>query len=379
MPINRVLLFYISVNSGHQMAAMAVEDGIRILNKNVETLNINHFRYTNPVLAQLIMKTYHGMLKRTPELWDFLYDNDNVRTKTAKFRGLLHRLNSTKLHRLIEWYKPDIVVCTQAFPCVAMAEYKRMHRSNIPVAGVITDYGVHSYWVDKDVDLYVVPTKDCMDRLIGLGIQKNKIEVKGIPVSPRFSVPLDNKKLRIKFDINDSRPVILIMGGSQGMISMDEIVKYLAKLPLDIHVIVVCGTNKTLYKRLQKIKSRFSKMRTSGKVCIHLYGYINNIDELMSVSDFVITKPGGLTITEALAKGLPMVIINPIPGQEAKNTEFLVRNGAAVKAGDARDVARYSGDLVSSSSVLKEMKQSISKIARPNAAFDIAERILHWE
>lgn len=371
MPINRALLFYISVNSGHQMAAMAVEESIRALDKNVETLNINHFRYTNPVLAQVIMKTYHEMLRHRPELWDYLYDNDNVREKTKKFRTLLHKFNSVKLHRLIEWYKPDIIISTQAFPCVAMAEYKRMNGNNIPVVGVITDYGVHSYWVDPDVDLYVVPTETERGRLIDLGINEDRIEILGIPVSPRFSVPLDNKKLRYKFGIDTKRAVVLVMGGSQGMISMDEIVRYLSKLPLEIHLIVVCGVNRQLFKKLQKIQPRL-------KMPMNLYGYINNIEELMSVSDLIITKPGGLTITEALVKKLPMVIINPIPGQEAKNTDFLIRNKAAVKALDARDVARRVGDLVSNPNTIRQMKQSISNICRPSAAFDIARTVIEW-
>lgn len=354
------------------MAAMAIEDSIRTLNRSIETLNINHFRYTNPVLAQVIMKTYHEMLKRRPELWDYLYDNDNVREKTKKFRTLLHKLNSAKLRRLMEWYRPDIIVCTQAFPCVAMAEYKRINGNNIPVVGVVTDYGVHSYWVDPDVDLYIVPTQVELERLVGLGIDRDRIEVIGIPISPRFCTPLDNKKLRSKLGIEGTKPVVLIMGGSQGMISMDEIVRYLAKLPLDMHLVVVCGVNKELYKGLEKLRPRI-------KVRMNLYGYINHIEELMSISDIIITKPGGLTITEALAKRLPMVILNPIPGQETKNAEFLIKNNAAVQALDARDVARRVGDLISNPVTLRQMKQSISNISRPQAAFDIARRIIQWD
>lgn len=354
------------------MAAMAIEDSIRILNRGVETLNINHFRYTNPVLAQVIMKTYHEMLKRKPELWDYLYDNDNVREKTKKFRTLLHKLNSAKLHRLIEWYKPDIIICTQAFPCVAMAEYKRMNGNGVPVVGVVTDYGVHSYWVDPDIDLYIVPTQTEQERLAGLGVDRNRVEVVGIPISPRFYTPLDNKKLKSRFGIQSGRSVVLVMGGSQGMISMDEIVRYLAKLPLDMHLIVVCGANRELYKALQKLQPRI-------RVSINLYGYINNIEELMSIADVIITKPGGLTITEALAKNLPMVVLNPIPGQEAKNTEFLIKNKVAVQAQDARDVARRVGDLISNPTILRQMRQSMHNIARPTAAFDIARRVIHWD
>lgn len=354
------------------MAAMAIEDAIRILDRSMETLNINHFRYTNPVLAQLIMKTYHGMLKRTPEVWDYLYDNPNVKDKTAKIRDLVHKLNTIKLHRLIEWYKPEIIVCTQAFPCVAMAEYKRSRKVDIPIVGVITDYGVHSYWVDEDIDLYIVPTKESKERLVELGASSSRIEVLGIPVNPRFYVPLAEGKIKLQLGIDGAKPVVLIMGGSRGMISMDEIVEYLAKLPLEFHLIVICGANKSLRKKLEKMKTQF-------RLPIQVHGYVTNIEEFMSIADIMVTKPGGLTVTEALVKRLPMVIVNPIPGQETKNTEFLIRRKAAIKAKDARDVARRVGELISSSGELKEFRERISDLSRPQAAFEIAQRIIYWK
>ena len=354
------------------MAALAIEDSIRMLNKKVDTLNINHFHYTNPVLAQLIMKTYHGMLKRTPELWEYLYDNDNVRNRTARFRDLIHKLNSKKLQRLIEWYQPDIIVCTQAFPCVAIAEYKRQCQKDIPVVGVVTDYGIHSYWVDPDINLYMVPNIASRERLQGLGVVEDRIEVKGIPVSPRFSVSLDKKKLKYKFGIEDKNSVVLVMGGSRGMISMDEIVKYLVKLPLPLHLLVVCGANRQLYKRIQGIKKRL-------KARMNIYGFVNNIEELMSAADVIVTKPGGLTITESLIKKLPMVIINPIAGQEAKNSNYLIENKAALQARDARDVARRVGDLAGNPEALEQMRDNISTIMKPDAAMEIADRIVNWD
>ena len=354
------------------MAAMAVEDSIRILDRDIETLNINYFQYTNPVFSGLVMKTYHGMLKRRPEVWDYLYDNDAVRERTAKFRNLLHKLNNKKIRKLLDWYKPDILVCTQAFPCVALAEYKRAQNLDMPLVGVVTDYGVHSYWADEAVDLYIVPNVEAKEKLVKLGIKNERIEILGIPIAPKFYIPLDKKKLKIKMGIDDGKPVLLIMGGSQGMVYMDEIVRHLSKIPIEMHAIVVCGVNKKLYADMRKV-------RAGSKLKIHLHQYVRNIEELMSVSDIIVTKPGGLTVSESLSKGLPMVIINPLPGQEAKNTEYLVRNNAAVIAKDGRDVARRISDLMSSSSNFKEMKRSVDAVARPRAGFDIAERIINWK
>ncbi len=372
MALNRILLFYISVNSGHQMAAMAIEDAIRIVDRNVETLNINHFHYTNPVLAKLIMKGYHGMLRKTPELWDYLYDNNVVREKTSKLMELVYKLNTIKIHRLIQWYKPELIVCTQAFPCVAMAEYKRTRKVQIPLVGVVTDYGIHSYWVDKDINLYIVPTVNCRDRLVQLGVDSKRIEVHGIPISPRFSVPLEAAKIRHRLGINGSTPVVLIMGGSRGMISIDEIVEDLARLPEPLHLLAICGANRSLYRRLQKLQGRC-------QASISVFSYVSNIEELMSIADVMVTKPGGLTITESLSKKLPLIIINPIPGQEAKNTEFLINNQVAIKANDSRDVSQQVSGLLGSARERESLRQRINNLGVKNAGLDIAKRVIYWE
>lgn len=351
------------------MASSAVEEGIRSLNCNIDTLNINYFRYTNPVIADVIMRTYHGMLRKRPELWDYLYDNNNVKEKTTRFRNILYKINSAKLRKLVDWYNPDVIVCTQAFPCVAMAEYKRTQNIDIPIVGVVTDYGVHSYWADKDVDLYIVPNQEGKDKFTALGIDKTKIEIISIPILSKFYLPLDNKKLRYKFGLDNGESVVLIMGGSQGMVSMDKIVRQLIRLPLNLHLIIVCGENRVLYKKMEAIGRKY-------KVNMHLYQYIDNIDELMTISDLIITKPGGLTITESITKGLPIIIINPIPGQETKNTEYLVSKNVAVKAGDERDVARHVGDLLTNPALLKDMKTAITNLSKPKTAVEIAEKII---
>lgn len=354
------------------MAAVAIEDAIRILDRNVETLNINHFNYTNPVLARLIMRGYHGMLRKTPELWDYLYDNKVVKEKTSKIMELVYKLNTTKIHRLIEWYRPDLIISTQAFPCVAMAEYKRKHKINIPLVGVATDYGIHSYWVDKDVDLYIVPTTAARDRLVQLGIDYHKIEIQGIPISPRFNIPLECSEIKHRFDINGDRSIVLIMGGSRGMISIDKIVQKLVKLPMPLHLIAICGANRTLYKQLKKLQSKL-------KVPMHVFGYVANIEELMSIAQIIVTKPGGLTITECLCKNLPIVVVNPIPGQETKNAEFLMCNKVAEQARDVQDVAKKVSTLLSQPATREQLQQRTRNLIKKDASFDIAKRIIYWD
>jgi len=372
MKLNKVLIFYISANSGHQSAAMAIEAAIGIIDKRGKRLAIDYLRYSNPIINKLVIKAYHSILKRTPEIWDYLYDNPRVKKKTTRLIDLAHKLNSAKIHRLIKWYKPDIIVCTQAFPCIAMADYKRRRKSNIPIVGIITDYGVHSYWADKDVDLYIVSTEKEKSRLIKLGIRKCRIDVLGIPVNPRFYEPLDKVELKWQFGMEKGKPIILIMGGSKGMISMEKIVNALIKLSLDFYLVVICGTNKSLHRKLAKIQKRTG-------FPMQVYGYVRDIEKFMSLSDIMITKPGGLTITEALIKRLPMIIVNPIPGQEAKNTEFLNRHNTAVQAKDAKDVAGYIKKFITNPAELSRFRERLFNLSKPHALFDIARRIIYWD
>ena len=156
------------------------------------------------------------------------------------------------------------------------------------------------------------------------------------------------------------------------MISTDDIVKHLMKLPIAMHVLVICGNNRILYRRMQRIKPK-----NGARLSIHRY--VNNVEEFMAVSDLIITKPGGLTVTESLNFGLPMLIVSPIPGQESMNTEFLLKHNAAVKASNARDAARKAGDLLTDHTSLRRMREAGMVIAKKTAAFDIAERIVNWE
>lgn len=354
------------------MAAIAVEDAIRILSRDVETVNINYFRYTNPIISHIVMKSYHWMLKTTPEIWEYLYDNEVVKEKSTGLRELIKKIHTRKLRNLINWFQPEVIVCTQAFPCVAMAEYKRLHNSNFRIIGIITDYGVHSYWIDHDVDLYIVPTKEAKGRLCRFGIPEEKVEILAIPVQPKFYIPVNKEEVCTRLGISSSLPTILIMGGSQGMIPMEEVLSYLKKLPLSLNVLIVCGKNEGLYRKLKKIAS-------TQNCRIKVFGYTKMIETLMGISDIIVTKPGGLTVSEALCKGLPIVVVNPLPGQERMNTMFLLSRKVAVKAVDARDVARKVGDLLTNPLELQQLRSNVKKICNEFVTFEIAKRILYPE
>lgn len=365
----RVLLLYISDISGHRQAACAIEDALKALNPQTEVLNLNSFNYTNPITEKIVNRLYMSVIKRTPGIWDYLYDNPSIVKRTEKIKDIIHKQNSPKFKRLFDQFGPDIIVCTQAFPCGIAADFKKIYNTNLPLIGVLTDYAPHSYWIYDTVDYYVTPCDEVGEKFAQKGVDSRKIKPYGIPISRKFLSNHNKEELFRKLGLAKDRPVILAMGGGQGLGPMNKIVSAFKKMRIASELIVVTGNNRKLYDKLDRsIKSSKKK--------IFLYEFASNIDELMEAATLVITKAGGLTTAEALSKGLPMIIIKPLPGQEEINTAYLLDKRAAVEITDDDDLSKVIQELISDPSTLRQMKEAALKISKPNASFDIAKFIL---
>lgn len=363
----KVLLLYISEHSGHHCATIAIENALRTLRPDITTLNINSFNYTNPILEKVINKAYMGVVSRTPELWDYLYDNPRVLKSTQKLREAIHRFNTGKLKALLDEFKPDAIVCTQAFPCGMVADYKKSFGLNIPLIGVLTDYAPHSYWMYNNVDKYVVPSDETGRKLIDNGIAPDRVEAFGIPIDQKFQMAHDMSSICKKLDLDEKMPRILIMGGTQGLGPIKNIMKLLDGLDSDLQIIVASGTNKRLHRWLTT--RRFKKK-------VLPLAYASNIDELMRAAMVIITKPGGITTAEALATGVPMLIVSPLPGQESMNTKFLLREGVAVKAQNPQDVVVLLEELLYNKNKLRIMSDKAKALSKPDSATRIARLVL---
>jgi processive 1,2-diacylglycerol beta-glucosyltransferase len=365
-----VLLMYITRVSGHRQATLAVQQTLKSLYPDIKAPSVNGFGYTYPILEKIIHNTYMGVIKSTPQVWDYLYDNPKVFKRSASLQKFLHRTSHDKIARLLKRHKPDAVVCTQAFPCGMVADYKKVHNlTDLKLIGVLTDFAPHSYWINDGIDYYVVPSEDSKERFVAKGVDPKKIKVFGIPLRPEFSEKLNKKELYAKFELNEHVPTILIMGGGQGLGPIKKIVKSLIKLRRPLQVIVLAGTNKKVVEKIQKLANKTNKK-------ILVYEFANNVHELMEISTMIITKTGGMTTAESLAKGLPMVIVNPIPGQEMRNTDFLLQHGMAIRVEDADETGDEVELLLRSPEHLTAMRESAMKYSRPNASYDIARLIL---
>ena len=365
----RILLMYITDVSGHRSAAIAIEKALRSLAPNVEILSINAFKYTNPISERIVNRIYTAVIKKTPKIWDYMYDNPRVKKSLESLKQFIHRNNSPKLRRLFDSFRPDAVVCTQAFPCGMVADCKKWNNSSLPLVGVLTDFVPHAYWVYDQVDYYVTPAEEVSQRLMKKGVPEEKIRAFGIPFNSEFNQPVNKQEVKRRLGLDPSAKVILIMGGGQGLGPLKTIYKCLEQVKQPLQEIIITGTNKKLYRQLKKkvVKSRHK---------VSLHGYVNNINELMSVSDLIVTKPGGITTAEALSKGLPMIIIKPLPGQEMNNTDFLINQQAAIKLNKARQIREVVEDLLKHPEKLKALSAAAALTGRPDAAFDTARFIL---
>ena len=360
---------YISEVSGHRSATLAIEKAITQLHPDTQILNINAFNYTNPISEKVINRIYMEVIKRTPKLWDYLYDNPNVVKGLENIKQHIHKSNSPKLKKLFDKFNPDLVVCTQAFPCGMVADFKKTYGVNLPLVAVLTDYIPHSYWVYDAVDYYITPSEEVSVRLERKGVPASKIKPYGIPFDHKFNQKLNDSDIFCKLKLDPHKPTILIMGGGQGLGPIKTIIKSLEKSEHNIQELIIAGTNKKLFRSLKRKIKHYKKN-------VRLFGFIQNIHELMHISDVIISKPGGVTTAEVLSMGLPMVIVKPIPGQEINNTNFLTQKQAAIKVDDPKEVYRVIDDLLKNKLKLERLRTAGLKIAKPGASMDIAKLLL---
>ena len=365
----RVLVMYITARSGHYRAARALEQQVRRVNPRAETLTIDAFQYLNPVLARIVDRMYLSVIQNAPEIWDYLYDNPEVVHRSDSFRKLLHRYDSPRLHGLLQDFRPEAIACTQAFPCGLVADYKEEEGVKTPLYGILTDFSPHAYWVHRQVDGYVVPTEESRQWLLDRRVEPNRVFPHGIPIDSVFSEVPDVQAIRRRLQLDPALPVILMMGGGQGLGPIIEAVDHLDRIPRKFQLLVIAGTNESLYHRLIT--------RAPGlEHPVQVFGHVDFIADLMSVSSFIITKPGGLTTAEALAKGLPILALNPIPGQEAKNATFLVKEKAARLVEDFGSLAHQVQRLLDNPEEMAEMAAISKGLGRPQAALKAAQMVL---
>ncbi len=355
---------HITASSGHYSASRAIEQTIRRLDPPASVVSVDAFQYTSRFVRWAITRSYLSLIRHQPDVWESLYDNPSVHRRVQRLRGLLHRYHAAKLRRLLETVRPDVIACTQAYPCGVVADFKKHHDLRIPLVGILTDHAPHLYWFHETVDVYVVPSETVKQRFLTRGVPPARVRVLGIPIDPSFLDPVDRDASARRLGLDLARPIILIMGGGGGFGRLREIVLNLDLLPHPCQFVVLAGTNRSLCHWLHAQRFRHRVLAL---------GYTADVPALMELSTLLVSKPGGLTTSEALAKRLPLIIVNPIPGQEAYNARFLLSQGAAVQAGSPETVRQTVRDLLENPERLEAIRRQSAELAHPTAAVDVAK------
>jgi processive 1,2-diacylglycerol beta-glucosyltransferase len=367
--MKNILIVSVKAGAGHLKAAEAVEAAFGRYQANVEVENVDLLDCSNELIKYLYGKMYLDVVKAFPELYAYSYKHYESSKKFIKPRFLIDKFNFSDLFDMIEKFNPDRVVATHFISEAVLENYRRKREKHFKIAVTLTDYEFHPVWLVSNVDLYFAATEEVRSSLLFHGVPPEKIVVSGIPIHPKFSEEKDRKALLAKYGLNNQSPVILISAGSFGVTPLGEVIEDFESVKEEFQIMVVCGNNAELKKDLetkQKSEPRLKKV----------FGFVDFMDELMTFSDLLITKPGGITVSESIAMGLPMILIEPIPGQEEANADYLIEQGAGVKARNLPVLLHKLGLLLRNPGKLAEMSRRARAISRPHAARMITGEVI---
>lgn len=365
----RILLLHASVGTGHKTAAKALEKAFRL--RQVEHVWCKDaLEYGLKLFQELYTGSYLELSEKVPVLWSYFYERSdkNETDLTKALRTLVDRLGVTELRALIEHYRPDAVICTHFLPLNLLAREKRKGRLEARLYCVVTDYTGHVYWVDPIVDGYFVATPETGEMLIRRGVSQEAITVTGIPVDPAIAQPKDPAEIRQARQIV-REPVVTLMGGGLNLDRVEQMVEGLLQRNLGGTLLVVAGRN-------EKLQAALKDLPASATLDLRVLGFIDYLDDLVTASDLVITKAGGLIVSEVMARQTPMVVIDPIPGQEEWNADYVVSVGAGVQIRLAEMVPMTVHNLLAAPDRLEMLRAGAKEAGRPQAAMAVANAIL---
>lgn len=356
----KILIVSASIGSGHMQAAKAVRE--EFLSKTPDAdVSIVDFLDKESSLGHIIKETYLNMLDYVPNAYDLLYRYSQELRYGSNVKNLLALIMKKRMRKLCQKYQPDLLVFTHPFPCCAAAYLKAKGQLSVPLAVVITDFSFHQMWSHAAVDTYFVANEATKEELLRNGIAADCIYVTGIPIAAKFArnnVPVLTRA--------DQVPTVLIMGGGFGLGAVEEALSSLMNAEKQLNIIVLTGNNSVLLKKIMpRQPETFHRVKAIG--------YTERVHEIMATAELLITKPGGLTCSEALAMQLPMLLLKPLPGQEEDNADYLTSQGVALRINDLSSLANITCSLLAEQEILSLMRQNAKKISKADAAKAVSD------
>lgn len=368
-----IALFHATTGQGHQKAAEAVQTAL------------HHEGYTSPdpidaldlmtsPFRRLYREGYLALANRHVNLLDALYNRTDHHPGNHLFYRLrlgIGKVQSPGLSKTLESLSPSVIACTHFLPLELLATFKSGTGSGVPLVGILTDFNPHGFWIHPHVDLYIVPNEEASVELESRGVPPDRIQIAGIPINPVFSRNIPPENARKLLGLPDF-PTVLILSGGFGTGPLTEALQSFRDASHRYSVIIVAGHNAALEKKLRTLSMGFP-------LPVTVRGFVENMDVLMDAADIVVTKPGGLTTSEVLAKSRPMILMNPRGGQERRNTDYLVEYGAAIRVHDPIHTCALVETVLGDPERRETMSWNCRRIARPQAATLIARTLIQMD
>jgi processive 1,2-diacylglycerol beta-glucosyltransferase len=370
----RILVFSASVGAGHLRAAQAVELALREVIPDALVRNVDVLELTNTAFRRIYGKLYLDLVNKAPHVLGYFYDlmdqpSRSGKNRSDRLRLAVEKLNLRNFIRLLKDEPPDLIVNTHFLPAAIVASLRRKGELNVPQVTATTDFETHRLWVNQPCDHYYTATEEGARYLQHWGIPAERTTVTGIPIHPVFAVTKDRAECRARHGLRGDRPILLQLAGGFGVGPIAKLYRSLLAVEHPIELAAVAGRN-------EEVKRELEAVEVPPRHRVKILGFTDQIDEYMAAADVVVSKPGGLTTSETLARGAAMVIVNPIPGQESRNSDYLLENGAAIKVNNLGTLSYKIDNLLKDGARLAQLKANAVRLARPRAAYDVANHAL---
>lgn len=370
----RVLLLSATSGAGHVRAAQALEKAF-LARGDCHVEHIDALQYVSKLFQRVYDKTYISMVRRAPELMGVLYERTDHPWKHPRRRLALDRINTGPMIRMLKEVQPDLCVATHFLPAEIIAWLIAKKKLRARNAIVVTDYDVHAMWLCQTVNRYYLAIDEAAEYLTRIGIPREKLRVTGIPIDPLFAQPVDRKAARMRLGLDPQATTILVAAGGYGIGPVEQLVKDLLELKKPWQIVAITGKSEKMRLRLENVARKAGNL-PSGSSRLFAVGFTKEMDQYMAAADLLVGKAGGLTTSEALARSLPMALIEPIPGQEARNADHLLEAGAAVRCNNLPAAAWKIAGLLDDVARFEKMRQAARSMGKPDAAANIAEDAL---
>ena len=365
----RVLIVSASIGSGHHQAARAIAAELARRQDNLQVTIADFMEDTDSYLAAFMKEAYLKMLELSPNMYDLVYRVSQAPLPGFKAQGLLARVLQGGMAQLVRRHRPDLIIATHPFPCGAAAYLRDSRRLRAPLVGVITDFAVHRLWVYEHVDAYFVAAPEIKRELSALGVPARRIYASGIPVHPQFTANAGGRGILGELSLAADQPLVLLMGGGLGMGGIRQALASMDELKLPLQFVVLAGKNKELQGKLQEETKNL-------RHAVRVLGYTDRIPELMRAAAMLVTKPGALTVCEALVSETPLLLYEPIPGQEWENAVFLTQRGVALWAKNRQELKDGVTTLLTRPEQVEKLRKEAEALRRPAAAAAVATAAL---